>query len=260
MVFKECSGHTPKKHDMVRYLFRHWLRTQRMILAGQQSPSVVYIDLNAGPGFYRQDGRELACSSVQIFWECPEELGLEAYLVDKRKCVCDELKRNLSNVAVPSNQWARVYKQDNLEFATAFNRPVPQPVLIFADPMGAGKQEFKALQVLADRYPHADIFMQYQANSAVRAWVQRGGPENGFHTLRDNLDKIRRTHRYVTDMTDRQGYGFFFASDKWLAPVDGPVGFYDYDEIRDRNGPWLFYNSDWNDDARCASFERASAT
>jgi len=139
------------------------------------------------------------------------------HLVEKAKRNYQILAATISNIAPRLTRGStHIYCQDSLKFAqeniSMLENNAPQSGLVFADPMGAGKHEYAAINTLVSskKLDGIDILVHFQATSTARAWGHR--TFKGYKKLRTHFSEWPRKYKYITNVENRQSYGLFFAT------------------------------------------------
>jgi hypothetical protein len=207
------SPRTPIKLAAVESLFKG--------LVADYGPAFTYVDLNAGPGHYTH--QEIAGggsgSPVKLLKALDVASRADVILVERDPKVMARLAKSLSDNGLIGIRRLEYICEDNQSFAGTFNELYRTrygagavPGLIFADPMGAGKEEWEGLDDLA-RMTNWDVLMHYQWTQTQRA----AHHDPAFADMRRRIGRFPRDFRLVTKPTGHCGFGFMFGTNSITA-------------------------------------------
>lgn len=194
------SQNTPLKHQYWRMLVDlHITMCKKKILT---DPSIMttflYWDLNGGPGIYPPGSieginHEEVCSSVD-FIRIARDRNLAS---DITICESEPHIYKQCQKTVQEEQWGpsvvTVRRGSNYEIAKETEELSKSYMgLAYADPYGAGREEWKALRYLAETRPYMDLMMHVQGGTMKRHNRNpKTGPAKGYLSLHDQIKSLR---------------------------------------------------------------------
>lgn len=194
------SSNTPLKHKYWRRLvdlnLTCWKR--RMLINPKIMPTYMYWELNAGPGIYPPgtiEGVEHAetCSSIDFirmsrYRSIPADITICEKDPQMYKQCCNAIgKENwgLSAVTARQQDHKTVLKQQTAPSEIYMG-------LAYADPYGAGKEEWISLENLAKTHKYVDLLIHVQGGSMKRCRNNSlKGPAKGYLAIQDHISILK---------------------------------------------------------------------
>jgi len=240
----ECSINTPMKHyDFKKIVLLHSKICERMYHKYNYR-KFLYVDLNSGPGYY-SDIKEKCSPYIYldiIHGYC--SFKPEIHFIENNADIYTDLTdfyRN--NYQGTFNDNIRFHKSGNLDFAHEFCYNYSQHNakwmfgLVFADPMGAGKDEFNALSIFAETFPHVDLMIHLQGANIKRCNMSPKTNATGHLSLCEYIDLIDKKKFLIRTPHYKQQHSFLLCTNWCDYPEYQKIGFYD---IKSKKGQEIF--------------------
>lgn len=219
-----AAGFNPNDTPIKCENFRNLLHLQLLATQGvygkypwARSKPYIYVDCNAGPGLYDQEGlrdlstRQTLRGSPLVFLSEIKRFGFPfvSVFAEEDKAVFDRLLGNISSFASceftkidehnyrSSNGAINLYHGSNTDFFNAIKVMTWRFGTVYHDPNNP--PDFDLLRNITQKLPHTDLIVNINANGKKRrdGVLKRNG--NGTTTLEQEIQNVGKRRRLITD-------------------------------------------------------------